>query len=300
MGSATIMVANVSIPAGYIASVAGTNGVPCTNPLSGYCGDNGPASAAQLNSPFGVAVDSAGNIFIADTGDNRVRKVVAATGNIVAYAYKGTSGFGPFTGSALNASYNAPHYLALDPRGNLFVSGSDFDFVVERIDAGNRAVVPVAGVATNPKFFGFLGDGGLATLAALNNSGVTADAAGHLYIADDGNNRIREVLLTPAATPSVTSLTFAPQTINTTSPAKTVQLTNTGSDDLTITSTAITGPFKLRGNSCKTSAVAPGALCSYAITFTPTAVGPVNGSFTINDNAFGSPSQTITLSGTGQ
>jgi sugar lactone lactonase YvrE len=299
-GSASITIAGVSIPAGNIQTVAGINGTACGNPLSGSCGDTGPASAAQLNSPFGVAVDSHGNIFIADTGDNRIREVLAATNNIIAYAYKGTSGFGPSAGAALAASYNTPHYVALDPRGNLYVSGSDFDYVVERISAVNRTVMPVAGVATNPKFYGWLGDGGLATLANINNAGIVVDGAGHLYIADDSNNRVREVLLTPSATPSVSSLTFAAQKVGTTSPPQSFTLTNGGSDDLFITGNLVSGPFKLKSITCASNNVAPGSKCTFNITFAPTAVGPVSGSITINDNAFGSPSQSVALNGTGQ
>jgi hypothetical protein len=88
--------------------------------------------------------------------------------------------------------------------------------------------------------------------------------------------------------------------VGTTSAAQSFQLTNTGMDDLTTSGTVISGPFNLLSNTCKTTLVAPGSACTYKITFTPTAVGPVGGSFTINDNAYGSPSQTITLNGTGQ
>ncbi len=298
--SAPINIAGVSIPANSIQTVAGTNGTACTI-ATGPCGDGGLATAALLNAPFGVAVDGSGNIFIADTGDNRVRKVTATTGIITAYAYKGTTGFGPSGGPALTASYNTPHYLALDPRGDLFVSGSDFDYVVERIDGLSHTVIPVAGVATNPKFFGFAGDGGLATLAALNNSGVAVDGSGHLFIAEEPNNRVREVLTTPAATPSVTSLTFAAQTVGTTSPVQTFTLKNGGSDDLFITGKSITPPFQLKSTTCtNTNTVVPSGSCTFSVTFKPTAVGPVTGSITITDNAYGSPSQTVTLNGTGQ
>jgi len=254
-----------------------------------------------LNSPFGVALDAAGDIFIADTYDNRIREVLASTGNIVAYAYNGGAGFGPSKGPALSSAYNTPHYIALDPHGNLYVSGSDFDSIVERIDAAYHSVVVVAGVATNPKFYGYSGDGGLATLASINNAGLAVDGSGHLYIADDGNNRVRELLLTPTATPSVSSLTFPPTTVHSTA-SLSFTLANNGSDDLYISSTNIgpTPPFRLRATTCKNNIVAPLGTCTFTVTFTPSAVGTVNGSITINDNAFGSPSQTVTLSGTGQ
>jgi trimeric autotransporter adhesin len=298
-GAATITIAGVNIAPGAIQTVAG-DGTACANPAAGHCGDGGPSIGAQLKSPFGVAVDGSGNIFIADTGDNRIREVVAATGNIVAYAFTGGRFFGPTNVPALNSQYNTPHYVAVDPHGNLYVSSSDFDFVVERIDAVNHYVIPVAGVATDPKFYGFDGDGGVATAAHLNNSGLAIDGAGHLYIADSGNNRVREVLLTAAATPSVTTLNFPAEPVGTTSPSQNFVLTNGGSDDLYITSTPINGPFALQNTSCANNVVPPRAACTFSLTFTPVAVGPASGLITVNDNAFGSPSQTVTLNGTGQ
>jgi sugar lactone lactonase YvrE len=299
MGANPIMVAGVTIPSGYIQSVAGISGMACSNPLPPNCGDNGPATSALLNSPFGVAVDSLGDIFIADTGDNRIREVLAS-GTIMAYAFKGTTNFA-LNNSAANCSYGSPHYLAIDPHGNLYVGGSDVYSVVARIDAFNHQVISVAGQPKNPKYFGFAGDGGPATSAYINESGVAVDGAGHLYIADDGNNRVREVLLTSTGTLSVTSLTFPPQTIKTTSAALSFKLTNSGLDDLYISGTSITSPFSIRSTSCtKSNVVSPTSSCTFNITYRPTVVGPVNGSITINDNAYGSPSQTVTLSGTGQ
>src|SRR5579863_918954 len=295
-----LVVAGVTIGPGDIANVAGTSGSPCTTPLPGNCGDNGPATSALLNSPFGVAVDSHGNIFIADTADNRIREVVAATGNIVAYAFKGTPTFGPVNVPAGSCAYGTPHYLAVDPHGNLYVSGSDFYSVILRVDAVSQMVTPIAGPATDPKFYGFSGDGGLSTLADINNSGLAVDGGGHLYIADDGNNRVREVLLTPGALLSTGALTFPAQNVNTTSAAMTFTLTNTGLDDLYITGEPVTGPFHLRSTTCGKNVIGPNSKCTFGITFRPTTTGPATGSIIINDNAYGSPSQTVNLSGTGQ
>jgi len=301
MGLTTLTVGGVSVAPGNIQSVAGISGSPCLTPLAPNCGDQGLASLAQLNSPFGVVVDSKGNIFIADTGDNRVREVLAATGNIVPYAFKGTNAFGPVNFNAQGSAYGTPHYLAIDPHDNLYVSGSDLFSVVVRIDAFNLGVIAVAGQANNPKAYGFSGDGGPATSAYVNSTGVAVDGAGHLYIADDGNNRVREVLLTPTAALSVNVLNFPPQNIKTTSAPLSFTLTNSGLDDLYISQVTVTTPFNLRTSTCgKTNVVSPGAKCTFNVAYRPTVVGPVTGSITITDNAYGSPSQVVTLNGTGQ
>ena len=298
----TITIAGVSIPPGNIATVAGTPGTSCTNPLAGQCGDNGLPTLALLKTPFGVAVDSSGNIFIADTGDNRVREVLAnvSPATIIPYAFSGGRFFGPTNVPALRSQFSTPHYLAVDPKGNLYVSGSDTYFVIQRIDAVSQFVVPVVGDPANPKFYGLDGDGGLAVGAHVNSAGLAVDGAGHLYIADNGNNAVREILLTPSATPSVTTLNFPTEPVGTASPVQNFTLTNGGSDDLYITLTTMSGPFALQSTTCSNNVVPPRAACTFNLTFTPVAVGPASGSITVSDNAYGSPSQAVTLNGTGQ
>ena len=300
MGSTTLTIGAVSIPPGSIQTVAGTIGKVCTKASKGSCGDNGPANIANLNDPFGVAVDSSGNIFIADTGDNRIREVVIATGNIIPYAFSGGTFFGPTNVPALNSQYFTPHYVTVDPRGNVYVASSDIYYVPERIDAVSGYVVPIAGVASDPKFYGLDGDGGLALGSHVNPSALAIDGAGHLFIADNGNNRVREILMTAAAALSVTTLNFPSEPVGTTSPAVNFTLTNGGSDDLYISNIAVSGPFALQTSTCLNNVVPPRAACTFSMTFTPTATGPVSGSITLSDNAFGSPSQAVTLNGTGQ
>jgi hypothetical protein len=77
-------------------------------------------------------------------------------------------------------------------------------------------------------------------------------------------------------------------------------LTNGGLDDLYISTVSLSGPFSLRTSSCANKVVTPGGTCKFNVTFKPVATGPASGSITINDNAFGSPSQPVTLNGTGQ
>jgi uncharacterized protein (TIGR03437 family) len=154
-------------------------------------GDGGPATSASLNQPDGVVVDSAGNLYIADSYNRRVRKV--SGGTITTVAGNGSTGFAGDGGPATNASVYFPVGVALDSAGNLYiVDGSNSR--IRKVSGGT--ITTVAGTGAE----GFSGDGGPAIAAALNDSGgVAVDLAGNLYIADTGNNRIREVLAAPGA-----------------------------------------------------------------------------------------------------
>jgi uncharacterized protein (TIGR03437 family) len=172
-------------PAGVITTVAG-------NGQSGYSGDGGPATAAGLNDPTGVEVDAAGNLYIADGRNSRVRKVTPA-GTITTLAGNGQYRYGGDGGPATAAGLNGPTGVAVDAAGNLYIA----DAVNNRI----RKVTPsgtITTVAGNGQE-GYAGDGGPATAASLwLPEGVAVDAAGNLYIADSNNSRIRKV--TPAGT----------------------------------------------------------------------------------------------------
>jgi uncharacterized protein (TIGR03437 family) len=152
----------------------------------GFSGDGGPAAGAGLNSPFGVAVDAAGNVYIADTGNSRVR-IVTPQGVINTFAGNGqslTSGDG---GPAIEAGM-IPFRVAVDAAGNLFIA--DQSGVIRKVDSSGT----ITTVAGNPDSAGYFGDGGLATDARLSQpDGVAAGAAGTLYIADTNNQIIRRV-----------------------------------------------------------------------------------------------------------
>ncbi len=165
---------------GIITTVAGT-GVP------GYSGDNGTATAAQLRGPVALAVSGDGTVYIADYLNNRVR-AINSSGIIRTVAGTGTSGYSGDGGAAASAQFSGPSGLSLDANGNLYIADSG-NHRVRRISAGG-IVSTVAGNGTQ----GFAGDGGLATSANLDTpAGVLADAAGNIYVADSGNNRIRAV-----------------------------------------------------------------------------------------------------------
>jgi sugar lactone lactonase YvrE len=155
------------------------------NGPGGFSGDGGPATSAQLNHPDAVAVDRAGNLFIADTLNGRVRKV-DTSGIITTVAGNGTDGSSGDGGPATSASLT-PSDVALDGRGNLYIADS-FNNRVRKVDPGG--VIETVVGSGDPAFSG---DGGPATSAGVNPSGVRVDNAGNLFIADSGNNRIRKV-----------------------------------------------------------------------------------------------------------
>ncbi|MBI4875958.1 MAG: hypothetical protein HY822_15080 [Acidobacteria bacterium] len=168
------------LPRYSITTVAG-------NGTNGFAGDGGAATSAQLNNPGGIVRDSAGNLYIADQINKRIRKV-AADGTISTIAGDGTFGYSGDGGAAAKATLANTGGLALDSSGNLFLADSASN-VVRKIATGGN-ISTVAGTTAA----GFFGDGGEAGKAYLNGPvGVTADPAGNLYIADTRNHRIRKM-----------------------------------------------------------------------------------------------------------
>lgn len=170
-------------------SAAGSLSIVAGNGVQGFAGDGGAATAAELDSPQGLALDAAGDLFIADTHNHRVREVAAATGTIFTVAGTGAAGFSGDGGAAQAAALNRPTALALDAAGDLYVADTG-NHRVRRIAAGSGVITAVAGNGTQ----GFAGDGGPAVAAAIDSpGGLAVDAAGNLFIADTRNGRVREV-----------------------------------------------------------------------------------------------------------
>jgi uncharacterized protein (TIGR03437 family) len=154
----------------------------------GYGGDGGAAASAQLNLPSGVAVDSSGNLYIADFGNSRVRKVSASGSTIGSVAGNGSAGYSGDGGQAAKAQLNGPQGVAVDAAGNLYIADTANNAIREVTAADGRiATVAGNGIA------GYSGDGGPATSAQAGNPvGVAVDAAGSIYIVD-ASTRVRQV-----------------------------------------------------------------------------------------------------------
>jgi sugar lactone lactonase YvrE len=158
------------------------------NGTAGYAGDGVSATAAELNSPHGVAVDSGGNIYVADTGNQRIRKI-DASGLISTVAGNGIPGYSGDGGAAINGQLSSPERVIISSTGDLYISDSG-NSCIRKVDHVTGAISTVAGNGSA----GYSGDNGAAIAARLSMPcGLALDASGALYIADSWNQAIRKV-----------------------------------------------------------------------------------------------------------
>jgi len=192
----------VTVATGIITTVAGGGTSPgtCVGSTNSV-GDGCLATGASLNSDYGVAVDGAGNLYIADSFNVRIRKVTAATGIITTVAGNGVFGTTGDNGAATSAEFFQPASVTVDGAGNLYIPDA-YNYRVRKVTAGTGIITTVAGTGTSG--YVAMQDGGPATSAELNRPELVAmDSAGNLYIADTGNSRIRKV---EAATGIITTV----------------------------------------------------------------------------------------------
>jgi len=169
-------------PGGTISTIAGTG-------VQGYSGDSGPAISAKLSGPAGVAVDAAGNFYIADQGNHVVRKITT-DGIIHTIAGTGANGFSGDGGPATSAMLNDPEDVVIDGQNNLYITFITTNRV--RKVAADGTITTIAGTGV----LGYNGDGVPAVGAEFGNpTGLALDAAGNIYIADENNRRLREITL---------------------------------------------------------------------------------------------------------
>ena len=253
-------VRKVTASSGIVTTIAG-------NGNAAFSGDNGPAVSAGLD-PFDVAIDDKNNLYVADRGNNRVRKV-SPDGTITTVAGTGTAGYAGDGGLAAASSLSSPTGVAVDSNGNLYVADNG-NSVVRRMTAGGL----ITTIAGNGTFLPASGDGGPATAATVAPYRVSADAAGNIFIVDAINDLVR--MLTPKLiTPKTMSLVG-------------------GNNQSGTAGTKLTSPLVVKVVDASGVAV-PGVVVNFAVV--PSGAATVNppSAITLND---GTASAIITLGST--
>jgi hypothetical protein len=255
----------------------------------GYTGDNGPATSAKLYYPYGVAVDKAGDVFIADTSNCRIREISAASGFINTVAGTGTCGY-TGDGLATGQEVNSPEGIRADANGNLFIADTNNQRL--RWVSTGGIMTTFAGSANG----GYFGDGGLATSAELDYpSGISESSSGNFLVADQYNFRIRGITAFAGLGAAPGNLSFGLTSVGSTSPPERVTISAVG--PLTISDISVSGPYSEVDN-CPAS-MPNGATCTMYVYFAPTGSSTAPGAVTLSTNGFFNPASTISLIGSG-
>jgi YD repeat-containing protein len=278
---------------------------------AGDTGDGGPATSAKLDYPLGLAVDSSGNVYIADPYNDVVREVSASTGDISVFAGNGTAGYTGDSGLATSAELNFPVALAFDSSGNLYISDLS-NGVIREVD---HSTGDISTVSTRTAYGQIAVDSSgnlytinygassvieidpststVTTLSAptggyYNPDGLALDSSGNVYVADTYDNQIDEISSAPLPINfSSPTLDFGSHDILTTSSSQTVTVTNTSLSTLSISSDALAdgdyGDFTKTSDSCDGASLASEATCSITVAFTSSAGGTRWAELTFSD-----------------
>jgi len=267
----------VDLSTGMITTEAG-------NGTGGYAGDNGPATSAELNYPWGIALGGDGSVYIADLSNNRIRKVTAA-GVISTVVGTGTRGYGGDGGPATQAELNVPADALVDVAGNLYVADSG-NQLVRKVSATTGVIETIAGVHGAS---GFSGDGGPANSATLDGPyALFLDGPGNVYLADMFDQVIREV------TSNLTTLSYPEMRVGRVSAPLTVAIEDDGNAALTFSAFNPVSNSVMDAGSTTCVLAQPIPVdqgCLLGVDFAPTTTGMlVTGSLSAATNAANSPS----------
>ncbi len=278
--------------AGIISTIAGTAGV------AGSTGDGGAAKAALIGGPYTLAFDAGGNLYLAEVGSNKIRKI-STSGIITLAAGTGATGYAGDGSAAIAASMGSPRGLAIDAGGTIYL-GDTGNFVVRKIDPSG-IITTIAGSHS----MGNSGDGGSAIAGTFNQIyGMAVDKSNNVYLDDQSANVIRKITVTSGM------LVFPAQIPSTTSSISLATIYNSGGLPLTLSGITIatsgnSTAFAIvpsGGPDCTaTTILAPGGHCLVGVTFTPTTLGQYAGTITVTDDTAGvsGSQQTISLTGVG-
>ena len=284
------LVREVSAATGLINIVAGGG----SGGGSDGIGDGGPATDAILDNPTSVAVDAAGNVYIADTGHSMIRQV-NTSGTINVVAGNGSAGYAGDLGPAVDAELNTPTGVRVDAADDIYISDSGAN-VIREVIAASGMIETIGGSGSS----GYSGDNGSAVNATLQNpQNLGLDAGGNIYIADSTNNVIRKITVASGA------LSFPAVDIGQASAPQFVTISNIGTQNLNLSGLSVTPNFAQQPSGytdCSSSSVlSAGAACIAAIALVPTTSGPLNGTLTATGNSLNvrGTAEQAALSGSG-